>query len=99
MNDSHASLAARSAGHEDQPRSVLVLGSTGSIGTQALDVIAANPDSFQVAGLAAGGTDPTALAAQAIRFGVSTVAVGRIEAAEDVRDALRARAERGRPIP
>ena len=33
---------------------VIILGSTGSIGTQALDVIAANPDRFQVVGLAAG---------------------------------------------
>ncbi len=31
-------------------RSVLVLGSTGSIGTQALDVVAAHPDRFTVAG-------------------------------------------------
>ena len=38
-------------------RSVLVLGSTGSIGTQALDVIAAQPERFTVAGLAAGGAD------------------------------------------
>ncbi|MGB6987080.1 MAG: 1-deoxy-D-xylulose-5-phosphate reductoisomerase [Candidatus Aquilonibacter sp.] len=33
---------------------VAILGSTGSIGTQALDVIAAHPDRFQVVGLAAG---------------------------------------------
>ena len=35
-----------------------MLGSTGSIGTQALDVIAANPDRFEVVGLAAGGGNP-----------------------------------------
>lgn len=35
-------------------RRVIILGSTGSIGTQALDVIAANPDLFEVVGLAAG---------------------------------------------
>ena len=39
------------------PRSVVVLGSTGSIGTQALDLIAAQPQRFRVVGLAAGGTD------------------------------------------
>ena len=33
-------------------RRILVLGSTGSIGTQTLDVIAANPDRFEVVGLA-----------------------------------------------
>ncbi|MBY8854209.1 1-deoxy-D-xylulose-5-phosphate reductoisomerase, partial [Saccharothrix sp. MB29] len=43
------------------PRTVLVLGSTGSVGTQALDVIAANRDRFSVVGLAAGGADPAAL--------------------------------------
>ena len=47
-----------------EPRSVLILGSTGSIGTQALDVIRANPGRFRVTGLAAGGSDPGALAAQ-----------------------------------
>ena len=36
-------------------RSVLVLGSTGSVGTQALELIAEHPDRFTVAGLAAGG--------------------------------------------
>jgi 1-deoxy-D-xylulose-5-phosphate reductoisomerase len=56
-------------------RTVLVLGSTGSIGTQALDVIAANPDKFRVAGLAAGGSDPALLARQARDFGVQAVAV------------------------
>ena len=35
-------------------RRVIILGSTGSIGTQALEVIAANSDRFQVVGLAAG---------------------------------------------
>ncbi len=35
-------------------RRVIILGSTGSIGTQALEVIAANPDRFQLVGLAAG---------------------------------------------
>ena len=35
-------------------RDIIVLGSTGSIGVQALEVIAANPDRFRVVGLAAG---------------------------------------------
>jgi len=50
-------------------RRVLLLGSTGSIGTQALDVIRANPDRFEVVGLAA-GTNAAALAAQAEEFGL-----------------------------
>ena len=39
---------------------VLILGSTGSIGTQALEVIADNPDRFEVVGLAAGGANARA---------------------------------------
>jgi len=35
---------------------VVILGSTGSIGTQALDVVRANPDRFRVVGLTAGGS-------------------------------------------
>ena len=49
-------------------RRVAILGSTGSIGTQALDVIAAHPDHFCVAGLAA-GRNTTLLAEQVARFG------------------------------
>lgn len=45
----------------DGPRTVLLLGSTGSIGVQALDVIHRNPDRFRVVGLAAGGADPLSL--------------------------------------
>lgn len=44
---------------------MILLGSTGSIGTQALDVIAAHPDRFEVVGLAAGGSNPDLFAAQA----------------------------------
>jgi len=67
------------------PRSVLVLGSTGSIGTQALDVIRRNPDRFRVVGLAAGGADPARLADQAAEFGAGgtlAVAVSDPAAAE-----------------
>ncbi|HEX5812150.1 MAG TPA: 1-deoxy-D-xylulose-5-phosphate reductoisomerase [Pseudonocardia sp.] len=59
----------------DGPRRVVVLGSTGSIGTQALDVIAARPQRFRVAGLAAAGSDVALLAAQAVAHGVGRVAV------------------------
>ncbi|MGN6610132.1 MAG: hypothetical protein ACTHLJ_00005, partial [Angustibacter sp.] len=37
-------------------RRVVLLGSTGSIGTQAVDVIGRNPDRFEVTALAAGGS-------------------------------------------
>jgi 1-deoxy-D-xylulose-5-phosphate reductoisomerase len=65
---------------------VLILGSTGSIGTQALEVIAANPDRFEVVGLAAGGGNPDLLARQRADTGVSAVAVADPVAAEKVGD-------------
>ncbi|HET6301595.1 1-deoxy-D-xylulose-5-phosphate reductoisomerase [Microbacterium sp.] len=66
-------------------RRVIVLGSTGSIGTQALDVIRANPRRFEVVGLAA-GTDAATLAAQADEFDVEHTALGAVEAEQLVRD-------------
>jgi 1-deoxy-D-xylulose-5-phosphate reductoisomerase len=65
---------------------VLILGSTGSIGTQALDVIAANPDRFEVVGLAAGGGNPDLLAAQRAATGVTNIAVADPAAAEKIGD-------------
>lgn len=65
---------------------VLVLGSTGSIGTQALEVIAANPERFEVVGLAAGGANPEALARQRAETGVSNVAVADERAAQQLGD-------------
>lgn len=65
---------------------VLILGSTGSIGTQALDVIAANRDRFEVVGLAAGGANPDLLARQRAETGVSAVAVADQAAAEKIGD-------------
>ncbi|MCB1292372.1 MAG: 1-deoxy-D-xylulose-5-phosphate reductoisomerase, partial [Mycobacterium sp.] len=61
---------------------VLILGSTGSIGTQALDVIAANPDRFEVVGLAAGGGNPQLLARQRAETGVTNIAVADPAAAD-----------------
>ena len=67
-----------------------MLGSTGSIGTQALDVIARNRDSYAIAGLAAGGRDPRALARQVVEFDVPVVAVPSREVADTVADLVRA---------
>ncbi len=69
----------------DGMRRILILGSTGSIGTQALDVIAANRDRFEVVGLAA-GRDRDGVAAQAARFGVAHTAIGADEAEQLVRE-------------
>ncbi|MEY4993559.1 MAG: hypothetical protein RIS82_681 [Actinomycetota bacterium] len=63
-------------------RRVIILGSTGSIGTQALEVIAANPDRFEVVGLAA-GSNSDLLAKQAKEFGVSRAVLGA-QAATDL---------------
>jgi 1-deoxy-D-xylulose-5-phosphate reductoisomerase len=65
-------------------RRVIILGSTGSIGVQALDVIAANPDRFEVVGLGA-GSNAAKVAEQAARFGVEHVALGADEASALVR--------------
>jgi 1-deoxy-D-xylulose-5-phosphate reductoisomerase len=45
-------------------RAIVILGSTGSIGTQAIDVVRANPDRFRVVGLTAGGSQPDVFADQ-----------------------------------
>jgi 1-deoxy-D-xylulose-5-phosphate reductoisomerase len=66
-------------------RRVLVLGSTGSIGTQALDVIRANPRRFEVVGLSA-GKNRAAVEQQAAEFGVEHTALGSVEAEQLVRD-------------
>jgi 1-deoxy-D-xylulose-5-phosphate reductoisomerase len=69
-------------------RSVLVLGSTGSIGTQALELIARHPERFTVAGLAAGGGDVALLAEQVRAHDVRRVAVAAEDAAEALRELL-----------
>lgn len=66
-------------------RRIIVLGSTGSIGTQALDVIRANPRRFELVGLAA-GSNTALLAEQAARFQVEDTALGAAEAEQLVRD-------------
>ncbi|HET6735196.1 1-deoxy-D-xylulose-5-phosphate reductoisomerase [Mycobacterium sp.] len=65
---------------------VLILGSTGSIGTQALEVIADNPDRFEVVGLAAGGGNPALLSQQRAQTGVTNIAVADDAAATQVGD-------------
>jgi 1-deoxy-D-xylulose-5-phosphate reductoisomerase len=79
----------------ESPRlDVVVLGSTGSIGTQALDVIRRNPDRFRVVGLAGGGGRVDLLAGQALEFGPEVVAVARGSAAQDLQLAFYAHAQR-----
>lgn len=68
--------------------SVVILGSTGSIGTQGLDVIARHPERFTVTGLAAGGGHVELLAQQAIRFRVPEIAVYDQSKVPALREAL-----------
>ncbi|HWS57512.1 MAG TPA: 1-deoxy-D-xylulose-5-phosphate reductoisomerase, partial [Actinotalea sp.] len=83
-----------------QRRTVTLLGSTGSIGTQALDVLARHPDRFEVVGLGAGGADPRALAEQVVATGARTVAVADETAAAGVLEQVRrVCGERGTPVP
>ncbi|WP_448629709.1 1-deoxy-D-xylulose-5-phosphate reductoisomerase [Cellulomonas soli] len=69
-------------------RSVILLGSTGSIGTQAIDVISRNRGSFTVRGLSAGGGNLGLLARQAADLQVEVVAVADPAAVAPLRDEL-----------
>jgi 1-deoxy-D-xylulose-5-phosphate reductoisomerase len=67
-------------------RDVVILGSTGSIGVQALEVIASNPSLFKVVGISSAGSNPELVIAQAKQFKVSHVGV--VNNADVVRTAL-----------
>ncbi|MGW2510591.1 1-deoxy-D-xylulose-5-phosphate reductoisomerase [Streptomyces scopuliridis] len=80
-------------------RDIVVLGSTGSIGTQAIDLVLRNPDRFRVTALSAAGGRVELLAEQARRLRVRTVAVAREEAVPALREALAERYGTGEPLP
>src|SRR5580693_6745993 len=83
-------------------RDIILLGSTGSIGTQALDIVARNRDRFRLPGLAAGGGNPELLARQALEHGVEVVAVASGRAVPAVEQALARQAgalDRKAPLP
>ena len=61
------------------PRTIAILGSTGSIGTQAIEVVSANPGRFRVVAISAGGANLGLLARQAVALGVQAVGVARGE--------------------
>ena len=58
-------------------RQIVILGSTGSIGAQALEIVEANPALFTVIALSAEGTRPELLIAQAKKFKVKVVGVAK----------------------
>src|SRR4051795_2123139 len=74
-------------------RDLVLLGSPGSIGTQAIDIVRRNPDRFRVVGIGARGSDVELLAAQALELGVEVVAVARASVVQDLQLAFYARAQ------
>jgi 1-deoxy-D-xylulose-5-phosphate reductoisomerase len=68
-------------------RSLVILGSTGSVGTQALDVVRRHPDRFKVVGLSA-GTNQELLVGQIREFLPPHVAIADEDAAADLREKL-----------
>lgn len=73
---------------QDDPRTVTLLGSTGSIGTQAIDVVRSHPGRFRVTALSAGGSDVGLLADQVAAVGAGAVAVADAGRVDDLRSAL-----------
>ena len=69
-------------------RSISILGSTGSIGTQALDVVRRHSERFKVAALSAAGTNQDLLAGQIREFRPPVVAIAEEEAAHDLKNKL-----------
>ncbi len=75
-------------------RELVLLGSTGSIGTQAIDVVRRNPDRFRVVAIGAGGGNVELLAQQALELGVDVVGVARASVVQDLQLAFYAEAQR-----
>ncbi|AGK80502.1 1-deoxy-D-xylulose 5-phosphate reductoisomerase [Streptomyces microflavus] len=101
MSDSPAPLADPHLLFDtaDGRRDLVILGSTGSIGTQAIDLVLRNPDRFRVTALSAAGGRVALLAEQAHLLRVSTVAVADKDAVPALREALRERYGAGEPLP
>ncbi|MGA5302892.1 1-deoxy-D-xylulose-5-phosphate reductoisomerase [Nucisporomicrobium flavum] len=75
-------------------RELVLLGSTGSIGTQAIDIVRRNPDRFRVVAIGAGGGNVALLAAQALELGVDVVGVAHASAVQDLQLAFYAEAQK-----
>lgn len=72
-------------------RTVAILGATGSIGTQAVEIVLAHPDRFRVVGLSAAGSNPDVLSQQVARLGVECIALADAARLPELRAALAAR--------
>ena len=73
-------------------RDIVLLGSTGSIGTQAVDIVRRNPDRFRVVGVGGQGSNVSLLAAQALELQVEVVGVAKASAVQDLQLAFSAEA-------
>ncbi|KAJ0962851.1 hypothetical protein J5N97_027973 [Dioscorea zingiberensis] len=71
----------------DGPKPISIVGSTGSIGTQTLDIVAENPDKFKVVALAA-GSNVTLLADQVKTFKPQLVAIRNASLLAELKEAL-----------
>ena len=67
-------------------RDLVILGSTGSIGVQALEIVAANPGVFNVVAISAYGSNPAVIIEQARTYKVQVIGV--VKGAEEIREAL-----------
>jgi len=67
-------------------REVVILGSTGSIGTQALEIVSSHPESFRVIAISSAGSNPALVIEQARAFNVKFVGV--VKNADEIRKAL-----------
>ncbi len=68
-------------------KAITLLGSTGSIGTQTLDIVETNPDKFRIVGLAA-GNNVERLAQQVRQFRPEIVAIGNEAKLTELKDAI-----------
>ncbi|MCC3277061.1 MULTISPECIES: 1-deoxy-D-xylulose-5-phosphate reductoisomerase [unclassified Arthrobacter] len=81
MSSDHDYVRSRRPGSNHLPRRVVLLGSTGSIGTQAIDVADGAPERFRIVALAAGGSNLDLLAQQAVHTRAEAVGCAAVDVA------------------
>ncbi|HIV58176.1 MAG TPA: 1-deoxy-D-xylulose-5-phosphate reductoisomerase [Candidatus Stackebrandtia faecavium] len=75
-------------------RDIVILGATGSIGVQAIDVVRRNADQMRIVGIGAGGNNPKQLVRQALDLNVDVVAVAKSSAASKLQLEFYAQADK-----
>ena len=86
-------------GEMTDQRSLVVLGSTGSIGTQTFDVVRAAPDRFRIVAISAGGANLELLARQAIEMRVAIIAIADEAGVGELRERINSGWTTGAPLP